>query len=339
MDIMYYVSVPFGIVMKWCWQLVGNYGLAILLFTLATKVILLPVSVWIQKNSILMVKIQPEINFIKARLSGNMDAIADEQSKLFKREHYHPMLAVVALLLQLFLLLAVIEIIYHPITFLFGIDSESIALVANHLGLNVGDSTCQTAIIQAIKNGTVNADTVIAGLDSQVLAQMVADAQNFRLDFLGFDLSVIPVDVWGLYILVPVLAGLSSWLMCWTQNMSNVIQHEQGKLNQYGIMAFSVALSLYLGLFVPAGIALYWVLSNLMSIGQMYLLNLAINPKKYVDYEALEQSRVALAESKAFGQIDKKDPLYKQMKKREKADYKAFKHVANKHVVVYSEKS
>jgi len=101
----------------------------------------------------------------------------------------------------------------------------------------------------------------------------------------------------------------------------------------------SVALSLYLGLFVPAGIALYWILSNLTSVGQMYLLNIAINPKKYVDYDALEESRVALAESKAFGQIDKKDPLYKQMKKREKVDYKAFKHVANKHIVFYSEKS
>ena len=66
-----------------------------------------------------------------------------------------------------------------------------------------------------------------------------------------------------------------------------------------------------------------------MSIALMYILNAAINPKKYVDYEALEQSRKALAESKAFGAIDKKDPLYKQMKKREKADYKKFKHIAN----------
>ncbi|MBR2030518.1 MAG: membrane protein insertase YidC [Clostridia bacterium] len=339
MDIMYYVCIPFGFVMKLCWQLVSNYGLAILLFTIATKVILLPVSVWIQKNSILMVKIQPEINFLKARLSGNIDAIAEEQSKLFKREKYHPMLSLVPLFLQIFLLLAVIEIIYHPMTYLFGFGNGEIALVANYLGLDPSASTCQISIIEAIKNGTLTAGTVIAGLDADILSQMVVASQNFQMNFLGINLSIIPVDVWGLYILVPVLAGLSSWVMCWTQNMSNVIQHEQGKLNQYGIMILSVALSLYLGLFVPAGIALYWILSNLTSVGQMYLLNVAINPKKYVDYDALEESRVALAESKAFGQIDKKDPLYKQMKKREKVDYKSFKHVANKHVVFYSEKS
>ena len=339
MGIMYYVCVPFGIVMKWCWQLVSNYGLAILLFTLATKIILLPVSVWIQKNSILMVKIQPEVNFLKARLSGNMDAIADEQAKLFKRENYHPLLALVPLLLQVFLLLAVIEIIYHPMTYLIGVDQNTIDLIASHLSLDVANSGCQISIIEAVKNGTLTASTAIAGLDPNALAEVVSFASGFDMKFLGTNLSLIPSEVWGLYILVPVVAALSSWVMCWTQNKSNVIQAEQGKLNKYFMMVVSVGLSLYLGLFVPAGIALYWTLSNLMSVGQMYLLNVAINPKKYVDYEALEQSRIALAESKAFGQIDKKDPLYKQMKKREKEDYKAFKRIANKHIVVYSEKS
>ena len=339
MDIMYYVCIPFGFVMKLCWQLVSNYGLAILLFTIATKIILLPVSVWIQKNSILMVKIQPEINFLKARLSGNIDAIAEEQSKLFKREKYHPMLSLVPLFLQIFLLLAVIEIIYHPMTYLAGINDDTIWRLASFIGTDASASTAQTYIIEAIKVGKINADTVIAGLSADQIAQVVNFANNFDMSFLGFNLTKIPVEAWGVYTLVPVVAGLSSWVMCWTQNMSNVIQAEQGKLNQYGIMILSVALSLYLGLFVPAGIALYWILSNLTSVGQMYLLNVAINPKKYVDYQALEESRVALAESKAFGQIDKKDPLYKQMKKREKVDYKAFKHVANKHVVIYSEKS
>ena len=51
------------------------------------------------------------------------------------------------------------------------------------------------------------------------------------------------------------------------------------------MMAFSVGLSLYLGWFVPAGVALYWIASNLFAILQQYLLNWAINPKDYVDYE------------------------------------------------------
>ena len=41
--VLYYVCIPLGILMKWCWQLVENYGVAIILFTLATKLVLLPV--------------------------------------------------------------------------------------------------------------------------------------------------------------------------------------------------------------------------------------------------------------------------------------------------------
>ena len=337
--IIYYICVPLGYLMKWSYLLLKNYGLAIILFTLATKVILLPISIWIQKNSILMVKIQPQVNFIKANLSGNIDAIADEQSKLFKKEKYHPMASIVPLILQLVLLLGVVYIINHPLNYLFAVSDDVVTSMANFIGANMEESSFQLSIVEAIKNGTITASSAIEGVSSAELASIVEKVSDFRLNFCGMNLTTVPSNVWGWYILVPILAGASSWVMCWTQNMSNVIQHEQGKVNQYGIMILSVALSLYLGIFVPAGTALYWIASNLMSIALMYILNAAINPKKYVDYEALEQSRKALAESKAFGAIDKKDPLYKQMKKREKADYKKFKHIANKHIVIYSEKS
>lgn len=319
--------------MKICWLLVKNYGVAIILFTLLTKIVLIPVSVWIQKNSISMVKIQPQINFLKAKYQGNIDLIADEQAKLFKKEHYHPMLTIIPLILQIVLLLGVVYIIYHPLNYLFGISDETIRALADCIGANVKDSSFQLQIIDAIKNGTITAET--SGVSADTL-KVIAD---FKLGFCGINLSGVPTAKGGVYYVVPVVAGLSSWVMCFTQNRSNVVQHEQGKINQYGIMIVSVALSLYLGLFVPSGIALYWVASNLLSVAQMYMLNALINPKKYVDYALLEESRAALAAAKEFGKTDKKDPLYKQMKAREKKDYKKFKNIVNKHIVIYSEKS
>lgn len=335
----YYLCIPLGYLMKGCWMLVSNYGLAILLFTLATKIVLMPLSVWIQKNSILMVKIQPQINFLKAEFSGNLDAIAERQAKLFKKEHYHPMLSIIPLILQIIILLSVVYIIYHPMSYLFGISGDTIDLLAKHIGADTGSSSYQLEIIEAIKNGTITASTQIEGISPDSMASIVKAVGNFKMNFLGLNLSNVPTDVWGWYVLVPILAGGSSWVMCFTQNISNVLQHEQSKLNKYGIMAVSVLLSLYLGLFVPVGIAMYWIASNLLSIAQMYILNAVINPKKYVDYKALEESRVALANSKEFGKIDKKEPLYKEMRKREKQDYKKIQHIANKHLVFYSEKS
>ena len=335
----YYLCLPLGYVMKFCQMIVVNYGAAIILFTLFTKLVLLPLAIWIQKNSILMVKIQPEINFLKARLMGNVDAIADEQAKLFKREHYHPLISIIPLVLQLLLLLAVVDIIYHPLNYLYGFNNETLTLVGQFLNIDTASNAYQLQIIDAIKNGALTSGTEVAGVSAELIAKLVANATAFKLGFLGLNLTLVPSQVWGWYVLVPILAGASSFVLCFAQNKSNVLQHEQSKWNQYGIMGVSVALSLYLGLFVPAGIALYWMASNLMSVAQMYLLNLAINPKKYVDYEALEQSRKELAAAREFGKVDKKSADYKANKKREKADYKAFMKVANKHVVIYSEKS
>ena len=326
--ILYYICIPLGYLMKLCWQLVGNYGVAIILFTLATKLVLLPLSIWIHKNSIQMVKIQPELNMLKVNHYGDSDTIADKQAELYKKHNYHPMLSLIPLAAQIVLLLGVVQIIYHPLDYLFAIDPAAITAMAEHWGLNIEESSYQLQLIELIK---ANADYAIEGVD-------LAAIRAFRGHFLGFNLSVVPTQAWGIYILMPIIAGLSSLIMCWTQNLSNVIQHEQGKLSQYGLTVLSVGISLYLGIGVPAGIAWYWVASNLFSIAQMYILNALINPKKYVDYDALEKSRKALAEIEAL-EDKKKDRNYKANKAREKKDYKRFFKIVNKHLVIYSEKS
>ncbi|MBR6680895.1 MAG: membrane protein insertase YidC [Clostridia bacterium] len=337
--ILYYICIPLGILMKWCWMLVRDYGLAILLFTLATKIVILPLSVWIHKNSILMVKLQPSINFLKAEHYGDMDTIADEQAKLFKKEKYHPMLSLIPLVVQIVLLMGVVQIIYHPLEYLFAIDSATVSAVAEWLGIGAEDSSMQLRIIEAIQSGALTDTAAISGVDGAVLSDMIAKVSDFKLSFLGINLATVPVDAWGIYIAVPAVAGISSWLLCFTQNLSNVIQHEQGKLSKYGLMAVSVGISLYLGFFVPAGIALYWIASNLFSIVQMYILNAVINPKKYVDYDALEKSRAALAEIEKLDETNKKDPDYRKNRAREKADYKRFFGIVNKKLVIYAEKS
>ena len=240
------------------------------------------------------------------------------------------MLSLVPLAAQIILLLGVVEIIYHPLDHLFAIDPATIEAWAKQCGIDTAaSSSYQLALIEAIKDGKLN------GVDAASIEAIKA----FDGNFLGFNLSTVPSSVWGIYILMPIIAGLSSWIMCFTQNLSNVLQHEQSKLNQHGMTILSVGISLYLGIGVPAGIAWYWVASNLFSIAQMYILNAVISPKKHVDYDALERSRKALADIEALEGGKQKDPNYKVNRAREKRDYKKFFSVVNKHLVIYSEKS
>ena len=167
--------------MKGLWLLVGNYGVAIVLFTLVSKIILFPVSAWIQKNSILMVKMQPEINFLKANYAGNLDAIVDGQTKLYKREHYHPMLSLIPLAIQILLLLAVVYIIYHPLGYLFGISNEAANALADYIGADKGDSGFQLAIIQAVKDGAITASSPVEGLSSAELTKIVSKLSSWTI--------------------------------------------------------------------------------------------------------------------------------------------------------------
>lgn len=251
-----------------CYAVCHNYWAALLIFTFLTKVILLPLSVWVQKNSIKTVHMQPEMNHIKAAYWGNQDMISEEQYKLFKREHYSPFADLIPLLAQLILLMGVVE---------------------------------------AVKRGT--------------------------------PLTDIPVQTAGATLAVPVLAAVSAFIMCFVQNKINVLQSEQGALNRYGTMIFSVGLSLYLGFFVSVGVGIYWTYSNLLSVLQLVLLNLWINPKKYIDYEALEKSKEELRRTKEFMTSGKKEEKNNPYRKKEQADYKRFLNAPGKKVVFYSEKN
>ena len=67
------LGVPLGWIMKLCYELIHNYGLAISVFTLLTKIILLPVSLLVQKNSIKMIKMKPELDALKFRYVDDKD--------------------------------------------------------------------------------------------------------------------------------------------------------------------------------------------------------------------------------------------------------------------------
>ncbi len=264
-----FLASIFGYVMDWCYKLVPNWVAAIALFTLITKLLLLPVSLWTNRNGLRMVSIMPEINRIKAKYYGDKERIGDEQAALYKEKNYHPLLTTVPLIIQIIILLGLIGVI-HNIT-----DTGA----APRLGL-------------------------------------------------------VPVKDGGWTWLMPLGAGLAAIVLSFAQNRINPLQREQSRAEQLSTNGISIAISFGLGIIVSAGVALYWIFSNLFSILVQVLCNLIQPPKKYVDYEALENSRKALSALDEFGQTQTKE-----LKKREKADYKRFFSVANKRLVFYSEAS
>jgi len=337
-----YIGTPLGWIMYLCYRLVRDYGIAILLFTFLSKILLMPLSVVVQKNSIKMIRLQPEINRITAAHYGDKDAITDETMVLYKRERYSPLLGMVPMLIQILLVLGLIQVIYNPMQHLLRIPPDTCKLLVEAATRLAGvDHLGSGAQLKAMKMiaDAANQDYFLGlNLPGVDMAGIIAQTRTVDMHFLGIDLGAVPkvTQLLSLLGLVPVLSCLSTFALCWAQNRDNVLQREQSFWSQWGVSLFTVAFSTYFTFLVPAGVGIYWIVSNIFAIGNLYLMNLLYPPKKFIDYEALEESKQELHEIKAREAAQKKK--LEPYKQKEKEDYDRFlKGKEPKRLVFYSE--
>lgn len=314
--------------MTFCYFLVKDYGFSIILFTLLTKAILFPLSIATQKNSIRMVQMQPELNALKIKYIDDKDKFTDEQLALYKKFKYNPFLDTLPLLLQIPIVLGLVGVVYRPLSYVLNLPQSDISLLndwlVNTLGITDAGNLYQLNILEQIKAGAGGLGQVTG-----TLAESVSKIQNFDVNFLGIDLGLVPSFKENyILLLIPLLAGLSAWLLCFAQNKINVLQIAQAKGIKIATTVFMIAFSTYFTFLVPAGVGLYWIFGNLFAIPLMALTNLVIPPKKYVDYDYLlrtkEQKRIKEEEMRRYS-------------KRERADYKRFFSVENMRLMIYSE--
>jgi len=99
--------------MDLCFAVVPNHWLDIVLFTFITKILQLPISLWCHRNSLTMVSLMPETNRLKVKYFGDNERIGEESAALFKRKHYHPLLSLVPLSVQVIILMGFVKVIYR----------------------------------------------------------------------------------------------------------------------------------------------------------------------------------------------------------------------------------
>lgn len=346
--VMSIIGVPLGYIMWACYQIVKNYGISIILFTLATKILMFPLSIKIQKNSIKLVKMRPQIEKLKKQYPNKEDkeAFMEAQMELYAQEKYSPAAGCLPMLIQLPIIFGLLDVIYKPLKHLLHLPSDVITalestvkevLHTEDLGL-----TFQLKVIETINDPDyIGNFTDLGNIGSLETEAVIRQIQGVDLNFLGLDLSRVPsITEPGILLLIPVLSGLSALTLSVLQNRGgNVLQAEQGRKSQLGMTIFLTVFSLYFAFLVPAGIGLYWIMSNVFSTLQMYLLNAMYDPAKYIDYEALEKMKQEKQAEKGNKKEQNKSGQNLPSRQRESLDYKKFFKTKNKKVVFYSEKS
>lgn len=312
-----------GGVMTCCYSLLNNYGFSIILFTLITKAVLFPLSIVTQKNSIKMVNMQPEIDQLKIKYIDDKDKFADEQLALYKKFKYNPFLDTLPLLIQIPIVLGLVGVVYKPLSYVLKLSDDVIGEMCALTEVSGSGSLYQLELLEKINSGNIPQNM------SAAAAEAVRKITEFNMNFLGIDLGLTPTFS-GNYILllIPLLSGISAWLLCYAQNKLNVLQLAQSSGMKIATTLFMVAFSTYFAFLVPSGVGLYWIFGNLFAIPLIIVTNLVIPPKKYVDYQRLEKVR----EKKLIKEAEQKKHL-----KREKADYKRFFSANDMKLMIYSE--
>ncbi len=324
------LGVPLGYIMYLCFVWLKNYGLSILLFTIITKILLFPLSLLAQKNSITMVRIQPLLADIKQRYAGNSELIMQEQRQLYKEEKYSTLAGILPLLLQIPLILGLINVIYNPLQHLLRLEQSQIDLLAVRtrelLQISELGFSGQLQIMEAVQNNPA----AFASLTGQqeVIGQILA----FDFKFFGLNLSALPL-LSSISILVPLLSGLSALLLAVIQNRINVLQKEQSGLGRWGMAVFLTLFSAYFAFVVPAGIGVYWIFGNLLAVLVAYACNWIYDPRKLIDYSNRTQTvRLTRAEK------EEQRKAKKLGRQRERQDSRRF-FAESKQLAFYSESS
>lgn len=111
------LATPLGWLMKLCYTLIKNYGIALLIFTFITRIVVFPLNIKQQKSTARMSMLSPQLEKIKKKYANNKEKLNEETMKLYQKENINPMASCLPMVITLVILWAMIPVIYSPLTY------------------------------------------------------------------------------------------------------------------------------------------------------------------------------------------------------------------------------
>ena len=309
------IQVPFGYLLSWLNQLTTNYGLALILFAIALKVILFPATAKAKKNSMKMSRMSPKLQALQKKYGNDQQKLNEATRALYAEEGVSMGGGCLWSLIPLFILIPLYAVVRQPIQYMLHESAD----VANQI-VNV----IKEAAPEAFGKNAYYDQMIAAPLIPQYAEQLKeivanpATLEGLNFSFLGIDLGMVPTfnvfkwTVWnwatiGLFLLPVLSAGGQVLNMFISQRMNNsLVTDEKGlqdketaknsQANQTSkMMLYTMPLmSLWIGFTVPGALSLYWFIQGLVSmLKDVYLT------KKYrriYDAEDAERLKKALEE-------------------------------------------
>ena len=275
----------FGYLLDIINQFVNNYGLAIILFTAIIKLIMLPLSIKQQRSMKKNVELQEKLKVIQFKYKNDPEKLNKETMDLYKQEKMSPFSGCFSAIIQFILLISIFYMVRFPLTYMEKVDKTQIDTYTQQIkdaGMDVSQAYSEIDIIREIDFLREN------NPEDETLKNI-----NINMNFLGLDLSKIPqqnLADWTVYI-IPILYILSTFVsMRLTTSMQNANKDKkeltdgENKETERNEMEDAMAqsnkmmswmmpiMSVSISLVAPLGLALYWLVNNILMIGERLVL-------------------------------------------------------------------
>ncbi|MDR0979256.1 MAG: YidC/Oxa1 family membrane protein insertase [Lachnospiraceae bacterium] len=305
------ISNAFGYILNAIYNLefVQNYGLALILFTILIKVVLLPISIKQQKTLKKTTVIQGEVKKIQEKYKGDQEKINKETMELYKRENMNPFSGCLSSIVQIVLLFAIFFLVSKPLTHMKQLDSNLINGYANEI--KTGQVVVNKEQVQVIdgeevvpeenKINTQNVNTQYPEIAVIRVFGAYDEKVNINMNFFGIDLSKVPSESTNdikVYI-IPVLYIISSLITLKMTNLNTKKKEEKasdekalkegeeqdvdvGAQVNKNMMYMMPIMSVIIAMVAPLGLALYWLVNNVLTIIERVFVNKYLKSKEEI---------------------------------------------------------
>ena len=120
------IAIPLGWIMKGCYYVFKNYGIALLVFTLITKIIVFPLNIKQEKSMASMAMLKPKMDELEKKYGKNKQKLQEEQMALYSETGVNPMASCLPMLVMMLILFAMIPVIYGPLTYVSNLDKDDV---------------------------------------------------------------------------------------------------------------------------------------------------------------------------------------------------------------------
>ncbi len=292
----------FGTVLRFFNDLTHSYLIATLLFAIASKILLFPLSIKQQKNSVKQASLRPKEVAIRKKYKGNTDPIVqrkmqEEITELYQKEGFNPMGGCLPLLIQLPLIIALYNVIRNPLRYICGVSKEGVAKILEIVRTYEGFEKATEINLVPVLNGKYGKEILEkAGEALGKAIEFTHELPDFNF-FDLVDLSVTPAFDKPLYLIIPVLTALIAFF---SGKLTRKLSYQppvndstdSATRTSNLIMELTMPLmSVWLTFMFPSLLGVYWIFQNILSVLQQFVLKFMFPYPKFTeeDYKNAER--------------------------------------------------